>query len=139
MGYITRFKPSMVELHPDGSTTVPPVWDLHLHHVVWADRNGNPAFGAGEEKTISKMPRGYGALVAGGANWFINQMLHSLNASVGRQVELTWEIDWVPAIGRPEAAEAALARRRRRAALLPGVRRREGLRLRRRRQVHLPR
>ena len=96
MGYITRFKPSMVELHPDGSTTVPPVWDLHLHHVVWADSNGNPAFGAGEEKTISKMPRGYGALVAGGANWFINQMLHSLNASVGRQVELTWEIDWVP-------------------------------------------
>ena len=97
MGYITRFKPSMVEVHPDGSTTVPAVWDLHLHHVVWADSNGNPAFGAGEEKTISKMPRGYGAKVAGGANWFINQMLHSLNASEGRQVELTWEIDWVPA------------------------------------------
>jgi hypothetical protein len=97
MGYITRFKPSMVEIHPDGSTTVPAVWDLHLHHVVWADSHGNPAFGAGEEKTISKLPRGYGAKVAGGANWFINQMLHSLNASEGRQVELTWEIDWVPA------------------------------------------
>ncbi len=95
-GYITRFKPSMVEVHPDGSTTVPPVWDLHLHHVVWLAPNGGPTFAAGEEKTISKLPQGYGFKVAGGANWGINQMLHNLNASEGRQVEVTWEIDWVP-------------------------------------------
>ena len=94
-GYITRFKPSMVEVHPDGSTTTPPVWDLHLHHVVWLDEG--PVFAAGEEKTIAKMPQGYGYLVDGDQNWGINQMLHSLNASEGRQVYITWEIDWVPA------------------------------------------
>jgi plastocyanin len=94
-GFITRFKPSMVEVHPDGSRTVPPVWDLHLHHVVWLGPNGE-TFGAGEEKTISKLPRGYGDKVSGGGNWAVNQMIHSLNASEGRTVELTWEIDWVP-------------------------------------------
>jgi plastocyanin len=96
-GYITRFKPSMVEVHPDGSTTTPPVWDLHLHHVVWNYPGGGPTFAAGEEKTITKLPQGYGLPVEGGANWYINQMLHNLNASEGRQVEITWEIDWVPA------------------------------------------
>ena len=96
-GYITRFKPSMVEVHPDGSTTVPPVWDLHLHHVVWLDEGLGPVFAAGEEKTIAKMPQGYGYRVDGDENWGINQMLHNLNASEGRQVYITWEIDWVPA------------------------------------------
>ena len=96
-GYVTRFKPSMVEVHDDGSTTVPPVWDLHLHHVVWLSPGGfNPTFAAGEEKSIPKFPRGYGLQVAGGANWGINQMLHELNSREGRQVEITWEIDWVP-------------------------------------------
>jgi len=95
-GYITRFKPSMVEVHDDGSTTVPPVWDLHLHHVVWIPPNGGPTFAAGEEKSIPKFPKGYGLQVAGGANWIINQMLHELNSREGRQVEITWEIDWVP-------------------------------------------
>jgi plastocyanin len=96
-GYITRFKPSMVEVHPDGSTTVPPVWDLHLHHVVWIDSGSGPTFAAGEEKTIAMMPQGYGYRVGGDENWAVNQMLHSLNASEGRQVYITWEIDWVPA------------------------------------------
>ena len=52
-GYVTRFKPSMVEVLPDGSLVEPPsVWDLHLHHVVWlAPDLGGPAFAAGEEKT----------------------------------------------------------------------------------------
>ena len=30
-GFVTRFKPSMVELHPDGSTTTPAVWDCLLY------------------------------------------------------------------------------------------------------------
>ena len=34
-GYVTRFKPSMVELKPGGKLVTPSVWDLHLHHVVW--------------------------------------------------------------------------------------------------------
>lgn len=94
-GYVTRFKPSMVEVHPDGSVTTPSVWDLHLHHVVWL-QNGNPTFASGEEKTIATLPQGYGIKVAATANWGLNDMIHNLNASDGRSVYITWEIDWVP-------------------------------------------
>src|SRR5687768_6093327 len=94
-GYITRFKPSMVEVHEDGSLTTPSVWDLHLHHVVWVGPGG-PTFASGEEKTIVTLPQGYGIEVRGDANWILNDMLHSLNAVGGRQDYLTWEIDWVP-------------------------------------------
>lgn len=94
-GYVTRFKPSMVEIKPGGKLVTPSVWDLHLHHVVWA-LNGNPTFASGEEKTEVKMPQGYGQKVAADQNWFINQMLHNLGQSDNRQVYLTWEIDWVP-------------------------------------------
>jgi plastocyanin len=94
-GFVTRFQPSMQEIHPDGSLTTPSVWDLHLHHVVWLSPSG-PTFASGEEKTIAKYPQGYGLKVGGNANWGINYMIHSLNASSGRQVQITWQIDWVP-------------------------------------------
>jgi hypothetical protein len=95
-GYITRFKPSMVEIKPDGRLVTPSVWDLHLHHVVWLAPNGGPTFAAGEEKTEPKMPQGYGYKVRGDARWGINQMIHNLTPSEGRSVYITWEIDWVP-------------------------------------------
>jgi plastocyanin len=95
-GYITRFQPSMVELHSDGSLTTPSVWDLHLHHVVWISPTGNPTFASGEEKTIPKLPQGYGFKVGGDASWGINYMIHNLTSKGGRQVYITWEIDWVP-------------------------------------------
>jgi len=95
-GFVTRFKPSMVEIKPSGKLVVPSVWDLHLHHVVWI-LNGNPTFASGEEKTIASAPEGYGLKVKADQDWFINQMLHNLGASDNRQVYLTWEIDWVPA------------------------------------------
>jgi plastocyanin len=95
-GYITRFKPSMVEIKPSGKLVTPSVWDLHLHHVVWVAPNGGPTFASGEEKTIVKQPQGYGFKTGGDARWIINQMIHSLNASENRQVYMTWEIDWVP-------------------------------------------
>ena len=63
-GYVTRFKPSMVEVHPDGSLTTPSVWDLHLHHVVWLGP-GRSGYGTGEEKTEWKLPQGYGFKVRG--------------------------------------------------------------------------
>ena len=96
-GYITRFKPSMVEVKPSGKLVTPSVWDLHLHHVVWLAPGGGPTFASGEEKTIPKLPRGYGFKVGGDATWTINQMIHNLTASQGREVYMTWEIDWVPA------------------------------------------
>jgi plastocyanin len=98
-GYVTRFKPSMVEVKPDGSLPTPSVWDLHLHHVVWlapGSAGGGPTFASGEEKTIAKMPQGFGLNVGGDATWGLNYMIHSLNASEGRSVYITWEIDWVP-------------------------------------------
>src|SRR5262249_49750655 len=96
-GFVTRFQPSMQEIHPDGSLTTPSVWDLHLHHVVWLDPGGGPTFASGEEKTIAKEPQGYGLKVGGNATWGLNYMIHSLNATSGRQVQITWQIDWVPA------------------------------------------
>ncbi len=94
-GYMTRFKPSMVELHDDGSTTLPPVWDLHLHHVVWLPPNGG-VLAAGEEKTIATLPQGYGIPLDATANWGLVAMLHNLTPIPDRQVYLTWQIDWVP-------------------------------------------
>lgn len=95
-GYITRFKPSMVEILPSGKLVTPSVWDLHLHHVVWLSPTGGPTFASGEEKTIPKFPQGYGLKVDANANWGINQMIHDLGARPGRRVYMTWEIDWVP-------------------------------------------
>ena len=135
-GYVTRFKPSMVELHPDGSVTTPSVWDLHLHHVVWIGPGG-PTFASGEEKTIAMSPQGYGLKVGGDDRWGLNYMLHSLNADSGRQVYVTWEIDWVPETDPPrtdiQTTPGPVDGRRRPSPDLPGVRRRAGLRPQRRR------
>jgi plastocyanin len=94
-GFVTRFQPSMVEQLPDGSVRTPSVWDLHLHHVVWITDDG-PTFASGEEKTIATMPQGYGIEVNASDTWGVNQMIHSLNATEGREVYLTWQMDWVP-------------------------------------------
>ncbi len=95
-GYVTRFKPSMKEIKRNGKRVTPSVWDLHLHHVVWIKPGGGPTFASGEEKTVVKMPQGYGNKVGADADWGLNYMIHSLNASSGREVEITWQIDWVP-------------------------------------------
>ena len=95
-GYITRFSPSMVEIGEGGKLTTPSVWDLHLHHVVWLAPNGGPTFASGEEKTIPKFPQGYGFKAGGDSTWGLNYMIHNLTASGGRQIYITWEMDWVP-------------------------------------------
>jgi plastocyanin len=99
-GYITRFRPSMVEILRNGRLKTPSVWDLHLHHVVWLAPGVGPSLATGEEKTIVMLPQGYGFPVGADASWGLNYMIHSLNASKGRSVYVTWEIDWVP-IGTP--------------------------------------
>jgi plastocyanin len=104
-GYVTRFEPSMVEIKKSGKLVTPSVWDLHLHHVVWLAPGGfAPTFASGEEKTEPKMPEGYGFRVGGDATWGVNYMIHSLNASEGRKVYMTWQIDWVP-VTSPSAAD----------------------------------
>jgi len=99
-GYITRFKPSMVEIKPDGRLVTPAVWDLHLHHVVWSPPGGG-TLAAGEEKTIAMLPQGFGIKVAANEDWRLVHMLHNLTAQPNRSVYLTWQIDWVPETDPP--------------------------------------
>ena len=94
-GFLTRFQPSMVEIKRGGKLVTPAVWDLHLHHVVWLPPGGG-VLAAGEEKTIAMLPQGYGIGLDATANWGLVHMLHNLTARPGRQVYLTWQIDWVP-------------------------------------------
>lgn len=94
-GYLTRFKPSMVEIKRGGKLVTPAVWDLHLHHVVWLPAGGG-TLAAGEEKTVAMLPKGYGRKLDATADWGLLHMLHNLTARPDRQVYLTWQIDWVP-------------------------------------------
>jgi plastocyanin len=108
-GYVTRFKPSMVEIKGGGQLVTPSVWDLHLHHVVWLAPDGGPTFASGEEKTVVSLPQGYGLRARGNATWGLNYMIHNLTAAGGRQVYVTWEIDWVP-VDSPSGAGIQPAR-----------------------------
>jgi plastocyanin len=89
-GYITRFKPDLT--YVDGSK--PRVDVLHLHHGVWIMR-GQTTFAAGEEKTITQFPRGFGYHYDPSDQWVLNHMLHNLTPAPAR-VYLTWDVDFVP-------------------------------------------
>jgi hypothetical protein len=108
-GYVTRFRPSMVEIKGGGELVTPSVWDLHLHHVVWLAPGGGPTFASGEEKTVISLPQGYGLPAGGDDRWGLNYMIHNLTAAGGRQVYVTWEIDWVP-VDSPSGAGIEPAR-----------------------------
>ena len=124
-----------------GKLRTPSVWDLHLHHVVWFLPDGN-RMASGEEKTDREAAAGLRGEDPGRPGLVLNYMIHSLKATSGRSVYLTWEIDWVPettpAQHGYQAHRHGLARRRRRPAGLSGVRRRARVRHRRRRRVRLP-
>ena len=89
-GYITRFEPNLERA--DGS--IPPVDELHLHHAVWLMR-GQATFAAGEEKTITQFPRGYGYKYDPKDTWILNHMVHNLLPNADTAY-LTYEIDFVP-------------------------------------------
>ncbi|HEY3186932.1 MAG TPA: hypothetical protein VGJ70_05635 [Solirubrobacteraceae bacterium] len=90
-GYITRFTPNLK--YSNGK--VPRVDILHLHHGVWLMR-GYPTFAAGEEKTITQFPKGFGYRYDPKDPWLLNYMLHNLITNRA-SVYLTWDIDFVPA------------------------------------------
>src|SRR4051794_1949034 len=96
-GYITRFKPNLK--YTNGK--VPRVDILHLHHGVWLMR-GETTFAAGEEKTITQFPQGFGYRYSPKDPWMVNYMLHNLIPNRA-SVYLTWDVDFVPA----KAAKAA--------------------------------
>jgi hypothetical protein len=98
-GFITRFHPDLI--YVDGKK--PAVDILHLHHGVWQMRD-QATFAAGEEKTITQFPRGFGYRYAPKDEWILNYMLHNLTPAPAK-VYLTWDVDFVP---KPEAAAASI-------------------------------
>lgn len=100
-GFITRMRPDLETL--DGK--VPPVDVLHLHHGVWLNASGRsdaspfggvePIFFGGEEKTVFKIPRGYGYAYRAKDVWVLNHMIHN-NTSQRTKVKLVWELDFIP-------------------------------------------
>jgi plastocyanin len=99
-GWITRMRPDLVYMN----NKVPRVDVLHLHHGVWVnlDRpnatSGLPElfFAAGEEKTILKLPKGYGYRYDPDDSWLLNHMIHNLTP-VPAPVKMVYEIDFIPA------------------------------------------
>ncbi len=109
-GWITRIAADVVR--EDGS--VPPVDIIHLHHGVWVNTSGRGSvfgpelvFAAGEEKTISNLPPGYGYQFDADDTWIINYMIHN-QVPAPDQVYLTYAIDLIPA-DAPQAADITAA------------------------------
>jgi plastocyanin len=100
-GYITRIKPDLVR----GDGSVPNVDVIHLHHGVWLSSHGSDAttgggaerfFASGEEKTIFKIPDGYGYPVRRNDVWLLNYMVHN-QTPVQDEVWITYDVDFIPA------------------------------------------
>ena len=104
-GYFTRIRPDLTYLNG----RVPPVDVIHLHHGVWVNtsRGGNSSFGvqpffaAGEEKTILRLPKGYGYPVKRTDGLLLNHMIHNLTP-IPTQVYMVYQVDFVPK-GSPAA------------------------------------
>jgi plastocyanin len=107
-GYMVRMKPNLVAVDPKtGSTYVPEIQQLHLHHATWlsAVKDGinrqspdwtktRPWFASGEEKTIADLPDGYGWPISPSDDWELLYMIHNLTTS-SFQVYITYDIDYV--------------------------------------------
>jgi plastocyanin len=99
-GWITRIRPDLV--YTNGR--VPGVDVIHLHHGVWLNLSrtdvtwpGLPErfFAAGEEKTITTFPKGYGYRYRASDTWLLNHMIHNLTP-VPTEVYMVYEIDFIP-------------------------------------------
>jgi plastocyanin len=101
-GYLVAMRPDLEYL--DG--TVPPVDVIHLHHGVWMNASGTspaapigqmqPIFFGGEEKTVFRIPQGYGLPYKASDTWVLNQMIHN-NKPNRTKVRLVWDLDFIPA------------------------------------------
>ena len=112
-GYIVGIAPNL--RLADGS--IPPVDVIHLHHGVWLNASGRDStstglperfFAAGEEKTTTILPVGYGYPYHASDRWVINYMLHNLYP-IDQQVWITYDIDFIPSTD-PAAATIVTAR-----------------------------
>jgi plastocyanin len=100
-GYIVRARPDLT--YVDG--TVPPVDVIHLHHGVWLNASASspaspagaiqPIFFGGEEKTVFRIPKGYGYAYKKSDVWVLNEMIHN-NTPNATKVRLVWDLDFIP-------------------------------------------
>jgi plastocyanin len=99
-GWITRIRPDLIYLNG----RVPGVDVIHLHHGVWLNLSRPDAtwpglpqrfFAAGEEKTIARLPKGYGYEYRASDAWLLNHMIHNLTPTPTR-VYMVYEIDFIP-------------------------------------------
>ncbi len=94
-GWITRIKPDLV--NADGS--IPKSSRVMFHHGVWIN-NSAPVderlfYATGEEKTIAKLPDGYGLRYRASDNWILNHMVHNLVPDP-MTLYVTYTIDFIP-------------------------------------------
>ncbi len=104
--YLKRMQPNLVLDDGDSNPAndrVPRTDIIHLHHMVWLvsdPRNSgrpqgfNLPFGAGEEKTISAVPDGYGYPVYSDQVWNVNDMIHNLTPATIKG-KIVYDLDWV--------------------------------------------
>jgi plastocyanin len=94
-GWITSFAPNLTYVNGE----VPRVDVIHLHHAVWLVNNKadpiRPTWAAGEEKTIARLPKGFGWRYRKGDQWLLNHMIHNLTP-VPTRVFITWKMDFIP-------------------------------------------
>ncbi len=94
-GWITAFKPNLTYVNGK----VPRVDIIHLHHAAWLVSSAagafRPTWAAGEEKTVARMPRGFGWRFRPSDRWHLVHMIHDLVPTPTR-VFVTWEMDFVP-------------------------------------------
>jgi plastocyanin len=94
-GWITAFAPNLTYVNGK----VPRVDVIHLHHAVWLVNSRNdplrPTWAAGEEKTIARLPAGFGWRYRRGDQWLLNHMIHNLTP-VPTKVFITWKMDFIP-------------------------------------------
>jgi len=110
-GYMVRVAPNLHYALPNGRCcgAVPRVDVIHLHHGVWLSNGqagageGNgyiggfyPFMAAGEEKTITQFPPGYGYPIGANDRWVLNYMIHDLTDR-GAKVYITYDMDFIPA------------------------------------------
>jgi plastocyanin len=109
-GFIVRMKPDIQR----ADKSIPRVDEIHLHHGVWVNASGKNAIGgrqldlfmaAGEEKTITTMPAGYGYPYTTSDNWIINYMIHNLNQEP-EPIWITYDLDVIPTSSAPSTMKA---------------------------------
>ena len=109
-GYMVRMAPNLHYATANGKCcgTIPRVDVIHLHHGVWlsdgqaGQGEGHsqysgfyPFSAAGEEKTVTEFPPGYGYPIGEHDFWVFNYMIHNLTDKPAT-VYVTYDIDFVP-------------------------------------------